>query len=223
MIRQTPWYIYAKYFASKGKIPTNRKRAKLRANWQFQQLIRKLKPDQIVIDCGANVGNITEIFTATRATVYAFEPDPYCFSILEKKFNTCSNLMLFNKAVGVEDRIINLYRAPKFAENPERLSQSSSVYVSKNNVCETNTVEVKQIDLVAFVQSLTKQVAILKIDIEGAEVPVIERLLDTNAIERIEYVLAETHEMKIPELFERTVALRKRIAQERRNNINLDW
>lgn len=223
MMGKAPWHIYAKHFAFEGKIPTKRRRAKWRANWKFQQLVQKLTPGDIVIDCGANVGDVTNAFAKTQATVYVFEPDPYCFSILEKRFNGCSNVKLFNKAVGIENRAINLYRAENFAKNPEFLSQSSSIYISKKNVCDLNAFEVEQIDFVAFVQALPDRVAILKIDIEGAEVPVIEDLLDTNAIERIDYVFAETHEKQIPELAERTVVLRKRIAEGGYSNINLDW
>lgn len=223
MMEKAPWHIYAKHFAFEGKIPTKRRRAKWRADWQFQRLIQKLTPDDIVIDCGANVGDITKAFAETQATVYVFEPEPYCFPILENRFSGFPNVKLFNKAVGIENRAINLYRTQNFVEDPEFLSQSSSVYISKKNVCDSNAVEVEQIDFVSFVQTLPKKVAILKIDIEGAEVPVIEHLLDTNAIERIDYVFAETHEKQIPQLFERTVALRIRIAEEQRSNINLDW
>jgi FkbM family methyltransferase len=218
-----PWHVYAKHFAVEGKIPTKRRRAKLRADWQFRQLIQKLTPDDIVIDCGANVGDITRAFAETQATVYVFEPDPFCFSILAKKFSNSSNVQLFNKAVGIENSTISLYRAENFVEDPEFLSQSSSVYASKKNICGSSAIEVEQIDFVAFVQTLPKKVTILKIDIEGAEVPIIEHLLDTNAIERIDYIFAETHEKQIPDLFERTVALRTRIAEEQRSNINLDW
>ncbi|HEY7647078.1 MAG TPA: FkbM family methyltransferase [Hyphomicrobiales bacterium] len=223
MMGKTPWHIYAKHFAFEGKIPTKRRRAKWRANWKFQQLVQKLTPGDIVIDCGANVGEVTNTFAQTQATVYVFEPDPYCFSILEKRFSDCSNVKLFNKAVGIENGAIKLYRAENFTADPEFLSQSSSVYISKKNVCDLNAFEVEQIDFIAFVQALPSRVAILKIDIEGAEVPVIEHLLDTNAIERIDYLFAETHEKQIPELAERTVALRKRIAVERYSNIDLDW
>jgi FkbM family methyltransferase len=223
MMGKAPWHIYAKHFAFEGKFPTKRRRAKWRANWKFEQLVQKLTLGDVVIDCGANVGDVTNEFAKTQATIYVFEPDPYCFSILEKRFSDCSNVKLFNKAVGIENGAIKLYRAENFTADPEFLSQSSSVYISKKNVCDLNAFEVEQIDFIAFVQALPSRVAILKIDIEGAEVPVIEHLLDTNAIERIDYLFAETHEKQIPELAERTVALRKRIAVERYSNIDLDW
>lgn len=223
MAGKAPWHIYAKHLAFEGKIPTKRRRAKWRANWHFQQLIQKLTPGDIVIDCGANVGDVTKEFAQTQATVYAFEPDPYCFSILEEKFRGFSNVKLFHQAVGTENISINLYRAKNFSEDPAFLSQSSSVYAAKRNVCDSDAVQVEQIDFVAFVRSLPKKVSILKIDIEGAEVPVIEQLLESNAIDRIDHLFAETHEKQIPELLERTVALRLRIAEEVLSNINLDW
>jgi hypothetical protein len=60
-------------------------------------------------------------------------------------------------------------------------------------------------------------------DIEGAEVPILENLLDTGLIERIDWVFAETHQIVIPELADRTMALRQRVLQEGWRNISLDW
>ena len=51
-----------------------------------------------------------------------------------------------------------------------------------------------QVDLVASIEARSKRVALLKLDIEGSEVPVLERLLDTRVIDKIDFVFAETHE-----------------------------
>lgn len=81
----------------------------------------------------------------------------------------------------------------------------------------------KQLDLIAFIDALPRRVSVLKLDVEGAEVPVLEKLLDTRVIDKINHIFAETHERKVPELAARTLALRNRIAFERRNKLNLDW
>jgi hypothetical protein len=60
-------------------------------------------------------------------------------------------------------------------------------------------------------------------DIEGAEVPVIEKLIETGAIERVENVFVETHEKRIPALAERTRRLRNRLENMNRINCNFDW
>jgi hypothetical protein len=115
--------------------------------------------------------------------------------------------------------VLGLSAHARFADNPDRFVQSSSLFTARDNGREFVTVE--QIDFPAFIKALPCRVAILKMDIEGAEVPILERLLDTGLIERFDYVFAETHERVIPELVERTMALRARIASL--HNINLDW
>lgn len=81
----------------------------------------------------------------------------------------------------------------------------------------------EQIDLVSFIDRLQRPVALLKMDIEGAEVTVLERLLDTGCIARVGHVFVETHEKRIPELAPRMQALRDRIAADDIKTINLDW
>jgi len=66
-------------------------------------------------------------------------------------------------------------------------------------------------------------VRLLKIDIEGAEVPLLEALLDHPALEKVDMIFCETHENRLPALAARTEALRKRVAGLARPKINLDW
>src|SRR5215213_9742927 len=53
----------------------------LRTRWLERRSLRRLratglKPGDLAIDCGANVGEITARMRASGATVYAFEPNP---------------------------------------------------------------------------------------------------------------------------------------------------
>jgi FkbM family methyltransferase len=205
------------------RIPrSTRKRARWRAMWQFEKVAASLSPPEIAIDCGASGGDATRRLAANGATVYAFEPDPHGFGALLPMFKGAANVHLRNQAVGIDSRRIALYRTPHFADDPDRQVTASSVYAS-NTFVSPNSIEVEQIDLVGFIGSLPQGVAILKMDIEGAEVPVLERLLDTGLIYRIGYVFAETHAHIIPELAERTKVLRERIVAERLRHVTLDW
>ena len=79
------------------------------------------------------------------------------------------------------------------------------------------------IDLSAFITSLGK-VRLLKLDIEGAEVRVLNHLMDTGAIELIELTVVETHENQIPSLIPQTDELRSRIKKSKyASRIRLDW
>jgi hypothetical protein len=64
----------------------------------------------------------------------------------------------------------------------------------------------------------------MKIDIEGSEIQVINSLIDTGAIERIDHIVCETHENAIPNLGAPTDTLRARIEREGLNSkVRLDW
>jgi hypothetical protein len=60
-------------------------------------------------------------------------------------------------------------------------------------------------------------------DIEGAEVPILESLLNSSIAERIHCIFVETHEFKVPGLLERTDALRKKISKMKQPMIYLNW
>jgi FkbM family methyltransferase len=190
--------------------------------WQFEIVAAALSLRDVAIDCGASGGGATRHLAANGATVYAFEPDPYGFDALVPMFKGVGNVHLQNCAVGVGCGRVALYRSAHFVDDPDRHVTASSVYAS-NAFVSSKAVEVEQIDLAEFIGTLPQRVAVLKMDIEGAEVPVLERLLDTGLINRIGYVFAETHGHIIPELAERTEAIRNRIVADRLRHVTLDW
>ena len=65
--------------------------------------------------------------------------------------------------------------------------------------------------------------ALVKIDIEGAEVALLERLFDTGAIARMGRVFVESHEKQLPSLRARTFALIDRAARLPGRPVTLDW
>ncbi|MGH3065714.1 MAG: FkbM family methyltransferase, partial [Gaiellaceae bacterium] len=84
--------------------------------------------------------------------------------------------------------------------------------------------EVEAIDLSQFVLDLDRDVRVLKIDIEGAECPVVHRLLDTGAIERVGTVFVELHDRHIPELRGENDRLRERLSREGlEQRVVTDW
>lgn len=207
----------------KRRIPTRRRRAKWRAGREFDQALAEMRPGDIAIDCGANIGEFTRKMAATGATVYAFEPDPCAFEVLDQSLNSVTNVQLYNAAVGTHSDRVKLYRSAIFSVDPVKRTVSSSLFLSKNNVDENDFVPVQQIDLCSLIETLDRRIYLVKMDIEGAEVSILERLIETNLIHRIKHLFVETHEKQIPELFDRTRMLRKRLAELKINNTNLNW
>lgn len=178
----------------------------------------------VAIDCGANVGNVTAALARRGAFVHAFEPNPVAFAALAERFADLSSVTLHPRAVLERSGTVRLYLHVDAAEDPVGASVGSSVLPFKGNVDEQRYVEVEAIDLSEFVLALSEPVKLMKIDVEGAECPIVNRLIDTGAIDRTETVLVELHDRHIPELSRDCAALRKRLQREGlESRVLTDW
>ncbi len=207
------WHLYKKRFGKPSWM----------VRYLFDGMARSLTPDDLVIDCGANLGKFTRLLAARGATVHAFEPDPYTFARLCENTSHLPNVICHNKAVGVGQAKVKLYRTPDFDESPDAASISSSVFPDKVNVAENNYVEVEQIDLVSFIRDAGRRIRLIKIDIEGAEVPLLEHMIETGSLDTTGVAFVETHDTRIPALAERTAKLRKAAEDRFEGKLYLDW
>lgn len=186
----------------------------------FQAALEKVGPGKLCIDCGANKGSVTQRMVETGADVIAFEPDPWSFQQLSGSISGNGNVTLFNKAVGGQAGVLPFYRAADFQSHPDLHSLGSSLIPQGAGTQEKIQVEV--IDFPEFIQGLGGRVEILKMDIEGAEVDILERLFATGLIACFDHIFVETHELLYPELLERTWTLRG-MAKRSGQRIWLDW
>lgn len=200
-----------------------------RAHGLMQGIVSMLKPGDVVLDCGANLGNVTAPLAATGAHVHAFEPDPYAFKRLQKRFQGVANVTLHNAAVGPEAGSIRLMRADNFDDNPKGASVKSTVILGGRRIDEdeANSIEVEMIDLPAFIEGVLAEhgeIAFLKMDIEGAELELLEVMHARRLIEPVRLTVAETHEKKFKHLADRFAKLREDFAATYPvTKIDLDW
>ena len=151
------------------------------------------------IDLGANVGIYTRILATGAKRVIAFEPDPWAAAELRSNLADLDYVTIENAAAGTSDGTVILYRHTRFAETPALYSQSSSVIAAKDNVCPEEAIEVAQIDFIAYLDNLQDTIGILKVDIEGAEVELLEALFGRpDLLRRVKYIFVETHESRYP-------------------------
>jgi FkbM family methyltransferase len=68
-------------------------------------------PDNVALDIGANTGRVSERLLATGYTVYAFEPNPPTFEVLQKRFQGESRLHAFPFALGSREGTLDLHVA----------------------------------------------------------------------------------------------------------------
>jgi len=72
-------------------------------------LIRKLGRNDLVIDCGANIGDVSSAYLKTGCQVIAFEPNPHCVNFMKRRFGKKRNLIIEQKALTDHKGISKLY------------------------------------------------------------------------------------------------------------------
>jgi FkbM family methyltransferase len=186
-----------------------------------------LKPGDLTLDLGANMGVITERLAATGADVIAYEPDPFAFATLQGKFADRRNVTLVNAAVGVGSGTVRLMRADNFAENPAGASVKSTILDGGRRIDAENAVTVPLLDFPGILRDLTRsrgEIAFVKMDIEGAELEILEVMLQGGLFAQVRSLVAETHERKFRDLRDRYKALRAAVTAEfPGGRVNLDW
>jgi FkbM family methyltransferase len=186
-----------------------------------------LKPGDLALDLGANMGMVTERLAATGAEVIAYEPDPFAFAALQTKFVGQVNVTLVNAAVGVGSGSVRLMRADNFDDNPTGASVKSTILDGGRRIDAGNAVEVPLLDFPTILRELTGrhgEIAFVKMDIEGAELEILEVMQREGLFAQVRSLVAETHERKFRELRDRYKALRASVAAEFPDGrVNLDW
>jgi FkbM family methyltransferase len=191
------------------------------AEQRFFDALADLTKDDVVLDCGANVGKFTVPLAQSGAQVHAFEPDPVAYDLLASAVAQWPNVTVHNTAVSNVAGKSRLFLHQQRDEDPVFMSTGSSLLSSKTNVDPQNFVEVELVRLSEFILQFNR-VALMKMDIEGHEIEVLNDLIDTDAISRVQRSFVELHDRKNPHLLEATRRLRKRIEQKG-INADLSW
>jgi FkbM family methyltransferase len=192
-------------------------------NLLFYKYISQLDENDVAIDCGANVGEITEKLAHTGAKVYAFEPNQYAFKTLKERVGKYKNVICIPKGVWHMNTSIPLYFHREAENDNEFWSFGSSIVKEKDNVNGTRFETAEIIDLTEFIGKIESTIGLLKIDIEGAECELLEKFINQNLHEKVKITLVETHNSKIPGQKVKTDAIRRLIKERKITNIKLNW
>ena len=209
------WYFF-------GRLKVGRKSRKIKALVDFNNALGFIQKGSLVIDAGANVGEFTKLFLDKGFKVHAFEPDTIALKELKKKCETSKELKLYEAAVGLKNERQKLYRYRKFDESNPYSTQGSSLlnYRSGKN---KPFIEIKVIDFIEYLKQQTDNISLLKMDIEGIEVDILNKIIDEDLHKKIKFIFVETHERFSHSLGLETAKLKLRIKKLKIRNINLDW
>lgn len=204
---------------------TKRRDRKTRPGEQlFLREAARLGPGDVALDCGANVGKFTLPLARSGARVYAFEPHPAACAELRRRTREYANVTVFQAAVTAEPGAVLLYHHRWDERDAIHWSTGSSLVEGKRNVRSDRHTEVEGIDLAGFIREYGLQrIRLLKMDIEGAEVDVLNRLLDEGLHTRIDLAFIELHDRQIRELAGPTQRLRERLEGMESHPFRLDW
>lgn len=182
-----------------------------------------LSPQDIALDIGANIGDVTSLLARTGATVYAYEPDPHAYRALRRRFALVPRVMCLNKGVMGSEATLRLHFCKPSAKDRLQASQGSS-FVADKNLDSHSWVDVPCDDIANVIAVVGREIGFLKMDIEGAEVQVINRMIDSGAIQRVRRMVVETHEDQIPSLAPEIARLRTRLDEiGYGQRVRLDW
>lgn len=147
-----------------------------------------LRRGDTFVDAGANIGYYTALaasIVAPTGSVIAFEPDPYCFELLTGSFAGKPGIRCVNAAVSDSPGDLILYMPPASHGNRD----SSCVAY-----CEGMTSFPAVSTTLDLALSHSGRVRLLKMDIEGHELPALLGGENSLVNGRIEMVLCELNE-----------------------------
>lgn len=124
-----------------------------------------LRPNDVVIDCGANVGVLSllaSVLVGEKGRVYSIEAHPKTFNYLKEniRINNCKNCLTFNYALGDTNG--------KVLFSNLRSDDKNAVICDKRKAIQVEMYKLD--DLISFGQIIS----LLKIDVEGYELFVLK-------------------------------------------------
>lgn len=164
--------------------------------------LRKRKA--VVLDFGSNVGDgfklLSRFFNPRHFSYRLYEPNDECIPHLSKLISIKDvDIKLYNAAVFTENCMMKLYGFKD--EDSNRHPQGASLISEHNsasyNAFDTDYKEVECLDVATIIKNAKDDFdyIIVKIDIEGAELDVLTRLIDLNLIKDLDITFCEFHSM----------------------------
>jgi len=133
-----------------------------------------------IIDAGAHVGLFSMVASPFAKEIIALEPHPINYMLLRMNIikNNIKNVVIMNKALTSKEDTMKLYET--------KCSSSHTFFPSSDKYYEVTTTNVERI-----VKDFG-DVDLLKLDIEGSEFEVFERL-DSKILKNIKFIVGEMH------------------------------
>ena len=151
----------------------------------------KLGKESVFIDGGAHKGEELKYLSKIGCEVHSFEVNPVHCRNLKEEYSKYKNIIINHAALWIEDDYIDVYH-----KKTNELA-SMSTETCKVDIDKEKSIRVKAIDIATYILSLDKKIDVMKLDIEGGEYKVINHLIETEVIDKIEKIYFEDHNRRM--------------------------
>lgn len=156
----------------------------------------------VFIDCGANLGQGFERLKQSRdlsiyTEIYMFEPLPNAYNFLKEKYKQAK---IYNQAVWINNEEKKLGIENATIDGIPNIGHASNILEDKylrtdNPQLSWSEIPIQCTDFVEFLQNnfSNQDNLFVKLDIEGAEYAVLDKLIQTNTLSYIKTINVEFH------------------------------
>ena len=175
-------YLKDKYFPTQHQLMVRKWHAdggdqKLRFNYHLDK-------NSVVIDLGGYEGQwASDLFGRYQCPILVFEPVQSFANRMEKRFTGNDNITIYSYGLGASSRYEQIHVA----------GDSSSIYRNKGIKEKIKIIDIK--DWMSEHLEADQDIDLMKINIEGGEYELLERLVETNLISRINNIQVQFHEI----------------------------
>lgn len=148
----------------------------------------------VVLDLGSNYGEVIRALSPTGCKIYSFEPHPVFYNMLTNDYGNLENVILSDSAAWISKERRKFY----FKRSPDALNGGATLMSEKTNITNLDLcVDVQCFDVSEMIKSLGT-VDILKIDVEGAEYEILDKIFTSGAYKNVKSIYFEDHIRKMP-------------------------
>ena len=170
-----------------------------------------LDGESVVFDVGGHHGRwAIPIVKRRHCAVQLFEPSPLTWPVLEKAIGPHPGIVVHRYGLGASN-----FEADLSARGP-----GSSIFDGKGDYKHTR-IEIRDVVEVFSVLDVA-HVDVMKINIEGGEYDLLDRMIAAGLTELVDTFLIQFHEW-IPHAYRRRASIRRRLRATHRETWNHDW
>ena len=167
------WYLRKRYYGRRWL-----KNQSLKNNAEALFLVKYNFNNHVVYDIGSSIGMMTQFFSASvnrKGKVFAFEPNPEPFEILDKRIgrDIGLNVKVFNIAIGKEDGQSEMIVSNEHSATGS-IEKNIKLGLLKNGDIYKIKVLVQSLDNFIKTQDKINMPTFIKIDTEGLEYDVLK-------------------------------------------------